>query len=239
MKFFKRSKKKKKNSASEYFSDNDSEKSVSLKKRLSNIFKTKKPEKSSSFAQNPPSKQPKTTITSFQTKNTPSESTTERNHSHFHPNPAKIDFNQINSDENPFLRKPSSPNHDIANRKNLANLDSDKTKQNLANLNKTKFGQNIETLNFLNSLSKHYKWSVLVARKAKTGDTRSIVIICSFLSCILIFMGCLQPFIHALSACAYPAYMSFKALKTETQEDDRKWLVYWTVYGIIRITESF
>eukprot|EP00735_Rhodelphis_limneticus_P008764 TRINITY_DN2249_c0_g1::TRINITY_DN2249_c0_g1_i1::g.6749::m.6749 TRINITY_DN2249_c0_g1::TRINITY_DN2249_c0_g1_i1::g.6749 ORF type:complete len:125 (+),score=37.55,sp/Q29RM3/REEP5_BOVIN/47.01/5e-28,TB2_DP1_HVA22/PF03134.14/2.2e-30 TRINITY_DN2249_c0_g1_i1:77-451(+) len=37
----------------------------------------------------------------------------------------------------------------------------------------------------------------------------------------------------------YPSYMSYKALETPGDEDDKQWLTYWVVYSIMNIFESF
>eukprot|EP00276_Gloeochaete_wittrockiana_P011300 CAMPEP_0184646544 /NCGR_PEP_ID=MMETSP0308-20130426/3243_1 /TAXON_ID=38269 /ORGANISM="Gloeochaete witrockiana, Strain SAG 46.84" /LENGTH=151 /DNA_ID=CAMNT_0027076643 /DNA_START=187 /DNA_END=642 /DNA_ORIENTATION=- len=45
-----------------------------------------------------------------------------------------------------------------------------------------------------------------------------------------------------LSVClgfVYPAYCSFKALKSPVKEDDTQWLTYWTVYGLWNVVEYF
>lgn len=31
----------------------------------------------------------------------------------------------------------------------------------------------------------------------------------------------------------YPAYKSFRALQTEDHADNKRWMIYWTVYGMI------
>lgn len=36
----------------------------------------------------------------------------------------------------------------------------------------------------------------------------------------------------------YPAYASFKALKSDCFEDDKHWLTYWIVYACFNVTES-
>ncbi|CAD5222116.1 unnamed protein product [Bursaphelenchus xylophilus] len=38
---------------------------------------------------------------------------------------------------------------------------------------------------------------------------------------------------------AYPAYHSVKALRTEAVEDDRKWLIYWTVFAFFSLVDFF
>jgi receptor expression-enhancing protein 5/6 len=37
---------------------------------------------------------------------------------------------------------------------------------------------------------------------------------------------------------AYPIYASFKALKTDGQDDDTQWLMYWIVFGFFTLIES-
>jgi len=36
----------------------------------------------------------------------------------------------------------------------------------------------------------------------------------------------------------YPVYASFKALKSESKDDDSQWLTYWVVYGFFTLIES-
>jgi receptor expression-enhancing protein 5/6 len=36
----------------------------------------------------------------------------------------------------------------------------------------------------------------------------------------------------------YPAYASFKALKTECTDDDKQWLTYWVVYAFLSVVDS-
>ena len=35
----------------------------------------------------------------------------------------------------------------------------------------------------------------------------------------------------------YPSYKSFKALQTNSQHDDKKWLIYWIVYSFMQCIE--
>ncbi|EAR87858.1 HVA22/TB2/DP1 family protein (macronuclear) [Tetrahymena thermophila SB210] len=37
----------------------------------------------------------------------------------------------------------------------------------------------------------------------------------------------------------YPAYMSFKALETTDNKDDKQWLTYWVVYSLFTVMDSF
>jgi receptor expression-enhancing protein 5/6 len=38
---------------------------------------------------------------------------------------------------------------------------------------------------------------------------------------------------------AYPAYESVKAIRTETKDDDTKWLTYWTVFAVFSLFDFF
>ena len=36
---------------------------------------------------------------------------------------------------------------------------------------------------------------------------------------------------------AYPAFMSFVALESEGEDDDKLWLTYWVVFGVFSIAD--
>ncbi len=38
---------------------------------------------------------------------------------------------------------------------------------------------------------------------------------------------------------AYPAFMSFVALESEGEDDDKLWLTYWVVFGCFSIADQF
>eukprot|EP00287_Rhodomonas_sp_CCMP768_P002885 CAMPEP_0196735664 /NCGR_PEP_ID=MMETSP1091-20130531/14015_1 /TAXON_ID=302021 /ORGANISM="Rhodomonas sp., Strain CCMP768" /LENGTH=125 /DNA_ID=CAMNT_0042079319 /DNA_START=144 /DNA_END=521 /DNA_ORIENTATION=- len=37
----------------------------------------------------------------------------------------------------------------------------------------------------------------------------------------------------------YPAYMSYKAIKTPNKDDDTQWLSYWVIFGLFSFVEFF
>ena len=41
-----------------------------------------------------------------------------------------------------------------------------------------------------------------------------------------------------LAGMLYPAYKSFKALKSPGEDDDKLWLTYWVVYALSTSVES-
>lgn len=38
---------------------------------------------------------------------------------------------------------------------------------------------------------------------------------------------------------AYPAFASFRAIRTDTKKDDTQWLTYWCVFGALSVADFF
>ena len=54
---------------------------------------------------------------------------------------------------------------------------------------------------------------------------------------LYIIMG--MSLVSNLIGFVYPAYMSYKSLKTQKREDDEQWLIYWIVYSLLIFMEMF
>ena len=50
---------------------------------------------------------------------------------------------------------------------------------------------------------------------------------------VLLFTPFGHTILKAFFTFLYPAYRSFRALGSERKSDDKKWLTYWTVYGMV------
>ena len=54
-----------------------------------------------------------------------------------------------------------------------------------------------------------------------------------------VMFGVGQTYITNLLGVAYPAFMSFMALKSEGKDDDKQWLTYWVCFGAFNIVDQF
>ena len=58
-------------------------------------------------------------------------------------------------------------------------------------------------------------------------------------SIVAVMLGVGQTYITQIIGVAYPAFMSFAALKSEGMDDDKQWLTYWVCFGVLTIMDQF
>ena len=54
-----------------------------------------------------------------------------------------------------------------------------------------------------------------------------------------VMLGVGTTYITQIVGVAYPAFMSFAALKSDGMEDDKQWLTYWVCFGSLTIMDQF
>merc|ERR1712188_1552 len=59
------------------------------------------------------------------------------------------------------------------------------------------------------------------------------------LSCMFFYLIMGMGIVANLIGFMYPAYKSFKSLKTGCRDDDTQWLIYWIVYSLFTLLEMF
>ena len=65
-----------------------------------------------------------------------------------------------------------------------------------------------------------------------------VVLFVIILLTILAFLNLAPNAITNIIGFVHPAYYSFYALQTKTDEDDRQWLTYWIVFAFFNVVES-
>ncbi|TKR86950.1 hypothetical protein L596_011442 [Steinernema carpocapsae] len=76
--------------------------------------------------------------------------------------------------------------------------------------------------------------------ESTTGIKREKVFYAVATAVILyLIVGSLAQFLCNLCGFAYPAYASVKAIRTSSTEDDRRWLIYWTVFASFSVIDFF
>ena len=56
---------------------------------------------------------------------------------------------------------------------------------------------------------------------------------------MFVVFGIGSSLLTTLIGVAYPAFMSFVALESEGEDDDKQWLTYWVVFGTFSIIDQF
>ena len=56
---------------------------------------------------------------------------------------------------------------------------------------------------------------------------------------MFVVFGVGSSILTTLIGVAYPAFMSFVALESDGEDDDKQWLTYWVVFGLFSILDQF
>ena len=73
----------------------------------------------------------------------------------------------------------------------------------------------------------------LVSKKTKLKPEMVVFVSLILSALFLILTNTGQNFLLILISFMYPAYKSFKALESKDHADNERWLIYWTVFGLI------
>ncbi|EAR92189.1 HVA22/TB2/DP1 family protein (macronuclear) [Tetrahymena thermophila SB210] len=83
------------------------------------------------------------------------------------------------------------------------------------------------------------KCKPLVDIAVKIGVPPGHIVAVSFcLALLCIIFGIFSDFLTAVVGLLYPSYMSFKAIETPDDDDDKQWLTYWIVFSFLHVFDG-
>ena len=77
-----------------------------------------------------------------------------------------------------------------------------------------------------------------IEEKSKLDRFTVVALITLFILLLIHLMG-FAPVLVNFAGFGYPAYMSFKAIESEGENDDKQWLTYWVVFAFFNLLETF
>ena len=73
-----------------------------------------------------------------------------------------------------------------------------------------------------------------------TGQPKNKIVKFMFIGLVLfVVFGIGQAILTTLLGVAYPVFMSFGALESDSTGDDQQWLTYWVVFGLFNMIDQF
>jgi receptor expression-enhancing protein 5/6 len=82
--------------------------------------------------------------------------------------------------------------------------------------------------------------SLFKTLRAKTGvPTGTFAIGLMSVLFLLVFVGFGASLIVSVVGILYPAYMSFKAIESAEEDDDKMWLTYWVIFAVYNFADRF
>jgi len=82
--------------------------------------------------------------------------------------------------------------------------------------------------------------SILSSIQNKTKVPKEYLVLGTILlSAIFLVLSVGLGGLTALAGFGYPAFKSFQAIETKNKGDDTQWLVYWVIFALFSIVETF